>query len=352
MKKGYVMKALVLFGPGDYRVCQRERPECPDKGLLVKVLACGLCGSDLRTLKSGHRNITYPRIIGHEIAGVVEETGRNYEGEWQTGDPISVGPMVYCGTCIFCRQGRHELCANSREIAQQWDGGFAEYVALPEQALRFGSISKTPENLPPHLATLSEPASSCIHAQMKACVSLGDSVVIFGCGPIGCLHVVLARAGGARKIIVADISDARLELCKQFHPDVLINSSVEDPRDIILKETGGMGASVVITANPVGQTQVLAMEIAQKGGRVVFFGGLPHNDSKPGIDTNLIHYKGLQVIGISTFNLEHYRLALEALASGIIPAAKIVTHVMPLDDIGEAVALARDGKALKVVLTP
>lgn len=346
------MKALVLYGPGDYRVCERECPPCPDRGLLVKVLACGLCGSDLRTLRSGHRNIVYPRIIGHEIAGIVEETGRSYSGEWKKGDMLAIGPMVYCGRCVFCRQGRHELCADTREIAQQWDGGFAEYIAIPEEAMSFGTISRIPEGLSPRLATLSEPASSCVHAQMKAGIGLGDSVVIFGCGPIGCMHVVLARARGARKIIVVDVSDDRLEMCGQFGPDIRVNSASEDLNRIIAKETGGLGADVVITANPVGVTQIQSVEIAKKGGRIVFFGGLPHGDSKPGIDTNLIHYKGLTVIGVSTFNLEHYRLAIECLITGIIPAEKIVTHTLPLGDIDDAVQLAKEGKALKIVLEP
>jgi len=260
--------------------------------------------------------------------------------------------MVYCSRCIFCRQGRHELCANTREIAQQWDGGFAEYIAVPEEALNFGTISRIPPNLPPHLATLSEPASSCVHAQMKAGIGLGDSVVIFGCGPIGCMHVVLARARGARKIIVVDVSDDRLQMCGQFGPDVCVNSANEDLAGIVARETGGLGVDVVITANPVGATQVQAMEIARKGGRIVLFGGLPHGNSKPGIDTNLIHYKGLTVIGISTFNLEHYRLALECLTTGVIPAEKIVTHVLPLEEINDALRLAKEGKALKIVLKP
>jgi len=346
------MKALVLFGPGNYKICERERPDCPDRGLLVKVLACGLCGSDLRTLQSGHRNIVYPRIIGHEIAGIVEETGKNYSGEWKTGDVLAIGPMVYCFKCIFCRQGRHELCANTREIAQQWDGGFAEYIAIPEEAVSFGTISRVPADLPPYLATLSEPASSCVHAQMKAGIGLSDSVVIFGCGPVGCMHVVLARARGARKIIVVDVSDDRLRMCGQFGPDVCVNSANEDLYGTVSRETDGLGADVVITANPVGETQIQAMEIARKGGRIVLFGGLPHGNSKPGIDTNLIHYKGLTVIGISTFNLEHYRLALDCLATGVIPAEKIVTHTMSLEDIDDAIRLAKEGKALKIVLKP
>ena len=346
------MKALVLYGPGDYRVSEWELPQCPDRGLLVKVLACGLCGSDLRTLGSGHRNIVYPRIIGHEIAGIVEETGKSYTGEWKKGDTLAIGPMVYCARCVFCRQGRHELCSDTREIAQQWNGGFGEYIAVPGEAVAFGAISRIPEGLPPSLATLSEPASSCIHAQMKAGISLGDCVVIFGCGPIGCMHVVLARARGARKIIVVDVSDDRLGMCGQFGPDLCINSAHEDLNECVARETGGMGADVVITANPVGATQVQALEIAKKGGRVVFFGGLPHGDSKPGIDTNLIHYKGLTVIGISTFNLEHYRLALECLFTGVIPAKKIVTHILPLVDADKAIRLAKEGKALKIVLEP
>lgn len=346
------MKVVVIRGPGDFQLEWVNVPPCPDKGLLIKVLACGLCGSDLRTLRSGHRNITFPWIIGHEIAGEVVRTGTRYQGRWRTGDRLAVAPMVYCGNCDFCELGQYELCDHAREIAQHWPGGFAEYLAIPEEALNHGTIQPIPEGLEPCFATVSEPAASCIHAQEKGMIGLGDSVAIIGSGPIGCIHIAVARARGANPIIIADIQESRLRMCAPFSPDATVDAAAEDLVDRVMKLTSGKGADVVITANPAGETQGQALEMVRKGGRVIFFGGLPHNSSKPGIDTNLIHYKGLHVLGATTFAPRHQKLAISMLASGSIPGEKLVTQILPLEQFAAGVALASEGKALKVVFVP
>lgn len=346
------MKALVLRGPMDYNIEEVTVPVCPPGGMLVKVIACGLCGSDLRTLKSGHRNIKYPWTIGHEVSGTVIETGANFKGLWKIGDMLVIGPMVYCGECEFCLSGAYELCENSREIAQQWPGGFAEYIAIPEEAIARGTIQYLPEGLKPEIGCVAEPVSSCVNAQEKASIGLGDTVVIIGSGPIGCVHISIAKARGAQKVIIADIIDERLELCKPFGPDYMINSAKCDLVLEVKKLTGGKGADVAITANPVGATQVQALEMAKKGGRIVLFGGLPHDSSKPGIDTNLIHYKGLHLMGTTTFAPRHNKLALSLLSSGRVPGEKLVTDVLPLSDFKNGVQKAAEGKALKVVFKP
>jgi len=346
------MKALVLKAPNEYGIEMIRIPECQDKGILLKVLACGLCGSDLRTLGSGHRNINLPWTIGHEIAGEVIQTGNGYQGRWKIGDRIAVAPTVYCGVCDFCLEGRYELCDNLREIAQQWQGGFAQYIAIPEEALVLGAIQPVPEGMDYKVAAVAEPAASVVNAQEKGQVGLGDTVVIIGSGPIGCIHASVGKARGAARVIVADVFEDRLKMCEPFEPDLLINASRVNLVEEVKKVTSGKGADVVITANPVAETQIQAIEMARKGGRILFFGGLPHGKSKPGIDTNLIHYKGLHVIGTTTFAPRHHKLALSLMQSGKIPGDKLVTHVMPLDDFKKGVALAAGGKALKVVFIP
>ncbi len=346
------MRALVIKGPMQYDIENVEIPVCPDRGILLKVLACGLCGSDLRTIKSGHKNIKFPWIIGHEISGIVVETGCNYHGKWKIGDLLAVAPVVYCGTCDFCLAGKYELCENIREIAQTWPGGFAEYVAIPEEALALGTVQSVPEGLDPVIAAIAEPLSSCVNAQEKARIGLGDSVMIIGSGPIGCFHIALARARGAGTIIIADVFDERLELCKSFGPDITINASKVDLVEEVMKITNGKGVDVVITANPVGETQVQAIKMAKKGGRVVLFGGLPHGKSKPEIDTNIIHYRAIHLMGTTTFAPHHHKLALSLMANGRIPGDKMVTHRMPLSDFEKGLQLAINGKALKVVFIP
>jgi len=190
------MRAVVVKAPKDFGVERVEVPLCPARGMLVKVHSCGLCGSDLRTLRRGHHRVQLPWIIGHEVSGTVEEVGRGYPGPYKRGDMLSVAPPVFCGTCEFCRAARPELCEGYLEIGQRWPGGFADYLAVPNEACARGSIFSIPPGLDPAVATIAEPLSSTIHAQEKGNIGLGDTVVVIGAGPVGCMHVALARARG------------------------------------------------------------------------------------------------------------------------------------------------------------
>ncbi len=343
------MQALVLEAPGEYGIKRIPVPDCPEEGLLLQVLYCGLCGSDLRILDKGHKNISYPWTIGHEVSGKVIEVGQNYKGQYQKGDLLAVAPVVYCGQCEFCIGGQYEFCENIKELGQNWQGGFAEYMPLPAASLELGSVRKIPENLDPVYAAVAEPPSSCINAQEKGNVGFQETVVIIGAGPIGCIHASLAKARGAETVITADIHQNRLQLSKEFGADITINASERDLVKEVKKLTEGRGADVVITANPVPETQVQAVEMTKKAGRILLFGGLPKDNSKPGIDTNIVHYRGLSLIGTTTFAPVHHLTALKLIKSGKIPADKLVTHKLPLSEFKKGVKLAKQGEALKVV---
>ncbi len=346
------MRAVVVRAPMEFAVEDVPVPEIPRGGLLLKILACGLCGSDLRTLRMGHRKVTFPWTIGHEISGTVEKLGEGYTGEWNVGDTLAVGPLAYCGTCEFCQDGEYELCENQKEIGQTWAGGFAQYMALPAETIRLGNIQKIPEGADPKLAAVAEPVSSCVNAQEKANIKLGETVVIIGAGPIGCIHISLARARGANRIFIIDLSPDRLKMAEAFEPDAVINGGETDAVQEVMKLTGGKGAHVVIVAAPAPQAAVQAVEMARKGGRVIQFGGMPKDNSKPGVDMNLVHYNSLHIIGTSTFAPRHNRLALELLIQGTIPGDKLITHTFPLEDFVKGAKLALDGKVLKGVFLP
>ncbi len=345
------MNAVVVHAPMHFEVEQVQFPVIPAGGLLLKVQACGLCGSDLRTLRSGHHRVTLPWIIGHEIAGEVIEVGSAYQGAWKVGDHLAVGPLAYCGKCDFCFSGQFEYCENYLEIGQRWHGGLAEYIAIPEECVRLGAIRLISPEADPAAASLSEPASSCVNAQEKGNIGLGDTVVIIGTGPVGCIHISLARARGANKIIVVDIVDERLKLAEAFEPDHTINASEVNLVEEVRRLTDGKGAEVIITATPSPQAQVQAVEMARKAGRILIFGGLPTDNSKPGVDMNLVHYKGLHLIGTTTFAPRHQMVALNLLISGRIPAEKLITR-FPLADFNRGAGLALDGKLLKAVFIP
>jgi len=347
-----MMKAIMVRAPMDFGLEKVPRPECPPNGLLLRVCACGLCGSDLRTLRSGHRKVTLPWILGHEISGEVAEVGHRYQGLWRCGDRLSVAPLVYCGRCDFCQSGRHELCEGYREIAQAWPGGFAEYVAIPDEAVQRGTIQPVPEGLPLDLAAIAEPVSSCIHAQETGAVGLGDTVVVMGTGPVGCIHVALARARGADQVIAVDVNAHRLEQAKKFRPVAVVNASQVTLQDEIRTLTHGRGPNVVITANPSPDAQVQAVEMARKGGRILLFGGLPKTDSRPAIDMNRVHYHALHLIGTTIFAPRHHRQALQLLADGRIDGAALITQRGNLIDFVSIANAALEGKVCKAVIHP
>jgi len=346
------MKAVVVRAPMAFDVEDVPAPETPAGGLLLDVKACGLCGSDLRTLRSGHRKVTFPYVIGHEICGVVAETGPGYAGPWQVGDLLSMGPVVYCGRCDFCLEGQFELCENYREIAQAWPGGLAEQMAVPAEAIRLGVIERVPAGVDPGSAAIAEPISSCLNAQERGRVGLGDTVVIIGSGPIGCIHIALARLHGADRVIIADINAERLRLAASFEPDAAIDVSQSDLVSEVRRLTSGKGADVVVTATPAPAAVVQAVEMARKGGRILLFGGLPKDDSKPPVDMNLVHYNALALIGATTFAPRHYRLAVKLVASNRIPVDRLITHRFPLAEFKQGAMMALEGKVLKAVFQP
>lgn len=346
------MKAVVVRAPMAFDVEEVPAPETPAGGLLLDVKACGLCGSDLRTLRSGHRKVPFPYVIGHEICGVVAETGPGYAGPWLVGDLLSMGPVVYCGRCDFCLEGQFELCENYREIAQAWPGGLAEQMAVPPEAIRLGVIERVPAGVDPAYAAIAEPISSCLNAQERGKVGLGDTVVIVGSGPIGCIHSALARLHGADSVIIADINEERLQLAAPFEPDAAINVSKTDLVSEVRRLTNDKGADVIVTATPAPVAVVQAVEMARKGGRILLFGGLPKDDSKPGVDMNLVHYNALSLIGATIFSPRHYRLAVKLVASKRIAVDKLVTHRFPLKEFKQGATMALEGKVLKAVFEP
>lgn len=346
------MKAAVVHRPMHWSVDDVPVPAVPVGGMLLRVRACGLCGSDLRTLRSGHKKITFPWILGHEICGDVVELGEGYRGAWKVGRRLSVGPLAYDPSDPQTVAGRPELATDVREIGQAWHGGLAEFIAIPREAVELGNIVSAPEGLDPEYAAVVEPASSVVHAQERAAVGLGDVVLVMGAGPIGCLHVAVARARGASKVFLADVNAERLAAAEVFEPDATLDVNSPEFATDVTRLSGGLGPSVVVTAAPSGAAQVTAVEIARKGGRVVLFGGLPHDSSTPDVDMNRVHYHNLTLIGVSIFAPRHFRTALELIADGRIPVKKLVTHRFPLAEFDTGARIALDGRALKVVFLP
>lgn len=345
------MKAAVLFAPNDLRLEDRPVPAPADDELLLRVGACAICGSDIRTRRHGAGNITGPVTMGHEIAGTVVAVGKAAAG-FREGQRVAVAPAIPCGACRYCARGIQTMCDNLRSIGYQFDGGFAEYMIVPPQAIRAGCVNPIPDNLTFAEATLAEPLACAINGQELLNVGLDDVVAIVGAGPLGCMHADVAKIRGARKAILADVNPRRLKLAKPFATDVLIDAGSEDLEARVLEETGGAGAQVVIVAAPSGKAQEQALALAAKQGRISFFGGLPKSSPMISLNANLVHYKELFIMGAYGSKPRHNRLALELLAKGSIHAASLIGMVVPLERILEAMDAVAEGGILKAVVQP
>lgn len=352
------MKAAFLVGKEKIEVQEVPDPATPEDGLVMQVEACGVCGSDLRRWREGPvaDGVSiegYKGIIqGHEVAGVVIAVGEK-TANFKVGDRLAVAPDIHCGECYYCQRGMFNLCDKLHYlgITPGYPGGFAEQMVLTHEVLTLGIVHPLPEALSIIHAALSEPASSVLACHLKAKTSVKDTVVIIGAGPIGCLHITVAKAHGAR-VIISEPSAIRREIAQTFGPDAVIDPAQEDFVARVRDLTSGLGGDLMICANPVARTQDEAVRAVRKGGRVVLFGGLPKANPMTTLDSNMIHYGEIEVVGAFSYHPTMHALALDALARGMIPADKLITHHFPLIETSQAFDTAATGNGLKVVVVP
>ncbi len=345
------MKAAVLEDYNKLVVKEVPTPEVDQDSVLVRVKACAVCGSDIRIYHSGNNRVNMPQIIGHEIAGEVVEVGSNVT-KFKVGDRVAIGADVPCGECAFCEAGIGNNCQINYAMGYQFAGGFAEYVLLNRIVVNYGPVHKIPDHVSFDEAAMAEPLGCVLNALELSNIRLGDTVVIIGAGPIGCMIIGVARKMGATKVIVVQRSMARLEYARRFGADVYVLSSEEDAVARVLEETGGLGADVVITANPSPQAQADALKMAKNRARINLFGGLPKDKSMVTLDTNIIHYKELFVHGAHGALPIHHGKAVELIASGAVNVNEYISHHFSLDDINEAFQAAEGHEGMRVVVNP
>ncbi|HRW50685.1 MAG: alcohol dehydrogenase catalytic domain-containing protein [Caldilinea sp.] len=346
------MKAAVQTGVRQFAVREVADPALPEDGLILRVTACGVCGSDLRRWREGLPPGVEGIIPGHEIAGRVVAVGARVS-HIAVGDRLALAPDIHCGHCWYCQREMFNLCDHMRMlgITPGYPGGFAEKLAISGEVLSNGVVHPVPDELPDELAALAEPCASVLASHLKTDTSFSDTVVVIGAGPIGCLLVATAKARGARAFIVVR-SDRRRELVARFAPDAIIDSSREEMVARVRELTHGLGADIAICANPDASTQEAAVRMVRKGGKVVLFGGLPKASPMTTLDSNRIHYGEIEVVGAFSYHPTAHAMALDLFARGAIPVEKLITHRFALDAIDAAFATADSGEGLKVLVTP
>jgi L-iditol 2-dehydrogenase len=345
------MNVARLYAPGDLRVEEADVPEPGPGEITIRVRTCAMCGTDAKIFHHGHHNISLPRVLGHEIAGEVAEVGAGVDG-WARGDRVQVIAAIPCGACLYCRRGQETVCENLESMGYQYDGAFAEYMRVPKKVLDRDGVHRIQEHVPYEAAALTEPLACVLNGQEIARVGEGDEVVVLGAGPIGCLHVRLARARGARSVTLVDVNQLRLDMAARSEPDAAINGSEEDAVETVRKLTDGRGADVVITATGAGPAQEQALEMAARRGRISLFGGLPKDKPIIRFDSNLVHYRELFVVGAYGSAPRHNRDALSLISAGDVVVDDLITHRLPLDQVREGIDTVTTGEGLKVVVVP
>jgi L-iditol 2-dehydrogenase len=344
------MKAAFLTAPKTIELRDVPAPVMPEDGLMIDVKACGICGSDVRRWKEGPPPGTNGVIPGHEAAGVVVEVGKECK-DFAVGDRMAIAPDIHCSRCYYCLREMYNLCDNLRfvGITPGYPGGFAEKMVLTREILTDGIVHRMPDGLSFEHAAVSEPCCSVLTTHDKARTKVGDTVVVIGAGPAGCLHVSVAKNRGAR-VIVSEAQKARREMVERFKPDLILDPAAADPVAKIKEFTNGIGADIVVCANPVADTQTRAVEMVRKAGKVILFGGLPKADPMTTVNGNLIHYGEIEVVGAFSYHPSMHKVALDLLAQGKLPAESLITHTFGLDNIAEAYEAAASGETLKVII--
>ncbi len=343
------MRVARFHSPGDIRIEDAAEPSPGPGDVKIRVRNCSTCGTDVKISKFGHHHIRPPRVMGHEIAGEVAEVGAGVTGH-RPGDRVQVIAAIPCGRCEECRRGRMTVCPNQESMGYHYDGGFAEYTVVPAKVLAVDGLNRIPDGLGFDEASVAEPLACVLNGQELARVGDGDDVVIIGAGPIGCLHVRLARSRGAARVFLADLNPERLAMsAERVKPDAALHGAVVDQ---VLKLTDGRGADVVITAAASGAAQEQGLRMAARQGRVSFFGGLPKDDPVIACDSNLVHYRELTIVGANGSSPAHNARALDLIASGAVPVADLITDHLPLSRVLEGIDIVGRGTAIKVTIEP
>ncbi|MGE6753738.1 zinc-binding alcohol dehydrogenase family protein [Rossellomorea sp. NPDC071047] len=323
------MKAVQVTGPHQLSIVEREKPVIThEQDVLIKVKMVGICGSDIHIYHGTNPLATLPRVIGHEVTGVVEAVGDDVD-TLSVGDKIVIEPIESCGQCYACRSGRGNVCSNLEVYGVHRDGGMQEYMVIPQKL-----VHKVKEELDYKESVLVEPFTIGAQANWRGDVRDGDTVFIMGAGPIGLCCLKVAKAKGAT-VIISDLNESRLAFAKEWGADHTIDASRVHVIEEVMELTKQEGANVVIDAVCIPQTFEQSIEVASAAGRVVVLGF----DERPSHITQLPITKKEVTITGSRLQTNQFPVVIEMFNDRTIDTRGMVTQEFPLERIEEAIRL-------------
>jgi L-iditol 2-dehydrogenase len=345
-----------MTGVNAVEVRETGEPKLDPAGAILKVEACGICGTDARTFFNGDPGAPAPWVLGHEPVGTLEEVGPDADlpPGVSKGDRVFLGSILTCGECRWCVDGFQNLCEHHLLYGYDpFPGAYSEHASVPPIATK--NLIKLPPELPSDLATVADPFACALNGIEALDIRLGDTVIIVGSGPIGCWQAVMARDRGASSVYLTDVSTERLEIALRAIGHVVDKAFVAGEDNgvaEVMSLTGGTGPDRVSVAAPSKEAQAAALIMAAKRARVVYFAGLPKHDPVSHLDMNQLHYKELAILGAYGATNRQYRITMGYLDRRQNELGRVVTHRFPLEGIGEAFETIRTGSGLKMVIIP
>ncbi len=335
------MKVAYWYNNKDTRIEERPTPVPGPREMLVKVISCGICGSDI---VEWYRLPRAPLVQGHEIGAVVWAIGDSVK-KYRVGDRVFIAPKVPCLKCFYCQNGHYPQCS---EIKERLPGGFAEYILVPEMLIENGTYL-LPDNMDYDQSTFIEPLACVVRAQRLAAVKKEDSVLVIGCGMSGLLHVKLARAKGC-KVIASDINKRKLVFAAQMGADIVIDAASNIPEQLVAKT--GKKADVIFLCASADSAVEQAWSSVDKGGTIVLF-TVPEPDKKVVVPVNDFWMKEITLLTSYYCGPPDIIEAMQLIESGRVVVDDLITHRLPLDDIAQGFQLVADGReSIKVIIKP
>ena len=341
------MKSASVKEPSIILVEDTEKPILGSGDILVQMHACGICGSDLEKVFGQYGQPSMR--LGHEPAGVVLDVGSDVD-EFKKGDRVFTHHHVPCYSCHFCKHGNETMCKKYYETNLSPCGLSEEYV-VPEWNVSHGGVLKLSDSMTFEEAAMIEPLACCVRSWSKYNHQEGDSVAVFGVGPTGMMHVMLAHSKKFSKIFCFDLNDFRLNFAKKFDVTETINSKDENRVERIFNQTDGRGVDVAIVATSSLKALEDAIEMVRKGGAIMMF-GVPSKGAKIDLDMSKIYSKEITLVTSYAASDNDTKEALRLIETSEIDVKQLVTHTYPIMDSQKAFDHARTGEnAMKIIIT-
>ena len=343
-----LMNAALLYAPGDLRFERIPVPRPGPNEVLVKVQSALTCATDIKTYQRGHPKMitSYPSTFGHEFSGDIVEVGADVK-RFKVGMRVVCCNAVPCHECYFCKLGHHNLCEDLLVL----NGSYAEYIVIPERMVRY-NLLELPEHMTYQEAALTEPMGTVVHGNYAADIKAGDTVVVLGLGPLGLMHVRLAHLRGARVIAVGK-GEERLVKARRFGANEIVDIATVDNKVTAVRDMteGKRGAAVVIEAVGKPEAWADAVQMARYAGSVVFYGGCAKGTTLT-VDTGLLHYGELKLIGVFHQTPQDFKRGFDLLANRVVDGRELISDTWPLDRLLDAFDRVKSLQAIKIAVDP